>query len=452
MKAPRFIIIGAGISGLSLGWFLREKFPIASIKVFEKNSRPGGWIQTLISGDFLFETGPRSCRSYGNGIATLQLIESLGLDSQWISASEASHKRYLYTNGKLQQLTIGIWSFLTSPLTRPILSGLLTEWNAPRSSHNEDESIYSFISRRLGKKVAENLMDPLTSGIYAGDIRNLSIQSCFPDIYKLERIHGSITKGMIQKLFRKKSNEVLSPFVLKAMKTPIFSLQNGMETIVKELSSKLKDELHLNTEVTSLKETPESIEVVADSNIYHADKVFIALPAESINRLIAPIIHLQLPSKTTSVAIVNMGWKHNVLTQSGFGYLIPSHEREDLLGVVWDSSTFPQQNRHPNETRLTAMLGGAHRPDIPHFSHEKIVEISLQAIKKHLKISTPPDLINIKIAMKAIPQYTVGHANNIQEIESLLSKASNSRIELVGSSLHGVSVNDCIANARRLVL
>ena len=60
MKAPRFIIIGAGISGLSLGWFLREKFPIASIKVFEKNSRPGGWIQTLTSGDFLFETGPRS--------------------------------------------------------------------------------------------------------------------------------------------------------------------------------------------------------------------------------------------------------------------------------------------------------------------------------------------------------------------------------------------------------
>ena len=44
----------------------------------------------------------------------------------------------------------------------------------------EDESIGSFARRRLGRQVAELLIDAVLSGIYAGDMDQLSLRSAMP--------------------------------------------------------------------------------------------------------------------------------------------------------------------------------------------------------------------------------------------------------------------------------
>jgi oxygen-dependent protoporphyrinogen oxidase len=226
MTKEHFVILGGGISGLALAWYLKKKYQeTIHLTIIEKSSRAGGWIRSIQQQGFLFEEGPRSCRTKGAGIATLELIEELGLENEVIAASPHAKKRYLYTGKQLRCLPQGIISSLFSPLTRGILPALWKEWRkAPEKC--EDESIYDFFARRFSPEIAEQFIDPMVAGIYAGDIRQLSLRSCFPQLHRWEQEYGSLTKGMF--FDRSRSKEIHSPFVQAMKSAPIFSFKNGM--------------------------------------------------------------------------------------------------------------------------------------------------------------------------------------------------------------------------------
>src|SRR5215213_145244 len=124
---PRVVIVGGGLSGLALGYRLRERVPDVQLAVLEKQSRPGGNIVTVDRDGFRVEGGP-------NGVFdakpfTLQLCHDLGLGERLIAASEESRRhRYLLLDGRLRALPNSLWSFLRSPVLswRAKLS-LLTE-------------------------------------------------------------------------------------------------------------------------------------------------------------------------------------------------------------------------------------------------------------------------------------------------------------------------------------
>jgi protoporphyrinogen/coproporphyrinogen III oxidase len=409
-----FVILGAGISGLSLGWFLKEQHGNhVKITIVEKANRTGGWIETKHVNGFLFEQGPRSFRTAGNGIEALKLLESLGMADQVIPADPAAKQRFIYKNKQLIPLPTGIFSLMTSPLRKIILKGLWQDWRTPRGLP-EDVSIYDFFSRRFGVEVAENFADPLVSGIYAGDIRELSIQSCFPELVSFEQNHGSVLRGFISKKKRDLTQE--SPFIQRIACHSIFTLKMGVESLIHELTKRLKDHILLSTYPISFKGNPDHTQIeLSNSSSLRADRIFSTIPDKN-----------QIPY--ASVAVVNVGYRTRVLDKAGFGYLIPSSENQKVLGVVWDSIAFPAQNQHPEETRLTVMLGGRHHPDIETMGEERIISLALEALSNHLAISKSPDAIAFKLAYRAIPQYLVGHSSYFQ----------------------GVSVNDRIVQSKKV--
>lgn len=447
MKKKHIVILGAGISGLSLAFFLQKKFG-DSIKmtILEKNNRVGGWIRTEQKGGFLFELGPHSCKP--NGLATLQLLEELQLKDKIILANPSATKRYLFFNQKLHLVPQNPLTILFSPVTRGIISALIKDWKTT-ANKNADETIYSFISRRFGSEFAEKLIDPLTTGIYAGDIRKLSIRSCFPFLHGYEQKHGSVIKGYFSE---SKKEESISPFVKSMQTSSLFSFQDGMETIVTALNKKIHSFIKLCADVQTLRFFPNHIEVIAAENVFSADYVVSTLPANALATILAP--HDKVAANTlssieyASLVVVNIGYQSSVLKKQGFGYLIPSKEGEDLLGVLWDSSIFPQQNRFSNETRLTVMLGGMHKPDIYSMNNSEISSIVLKSVAKHLNIHTPPDVLHIERVTQAIPQYHLGHFEKIAAIEQCLSQLSD-RFHCIGTSFNGVSINDCIGNAQK---
>lgn len=425
---PPVVIIGAGISGLALGWALKQQDPTLHLVILEKSHRPGGWIETIQTEDFLFEQGPRSCRTSGTGLATLQLVEELGLQHEVIFPSPAAKRRFLYTNHQLQALPSGPLSLLFSRLMKDVLPALWNDFKTPASQH-PDETVFDFFSRRFSPQIAEKFIDPLCSGIYAGNIRNLSVRACFPLFYKWEQEHGSILKGMWR--HKKKENLECSSFIKEIKKHSLFTFKSGMEVLVHKLHSKLAAHIQFHSPVKDIHKESGILTVLTENGeAIPAAHVFDTRPCPEISM--------------ASVAVVNMGWHEKVLGREGFGYLIPSSEKQSLLGIVWDSSAFSQQNRSPTETRLTAMLGGSQMADFSSCQPEKFMEISLKSIREHLQISRPPKTIRVKIARHAIPQYHVGHLKKIIEID----QKKTSGVTLLGSSLHGVSVNDCIHQAR----
>lgn len=432
----RIAIIGGGISGLALAWNLRKRHgSAASIILLEKSARLGGWIRTEDRDGYLFELGPRSCRPEGAGVATVELVEELGLQSELISASPAARLRYLYTGGKLQALPTGVVSLLTSPLTRPLIWPLLKEWRVARGTG--DETVDQFAARRLGRYAADRLFDPMVRGIFAGDSRQLSMRACFPSLYHLEQRWGSLTKGLLRS---SRDTRSVSPFVRQVQRGGLFSFRRGMETLVQTLQRRLESDIDIRCGV--------DMQTLDHPLIREADHIYVTTPAFATAELLAKaapeVSALLSETPFVSVASVCLGYPEPLLPYQGFGYLIPSREGESILGMVWDSSVFPQQNKWPSQTRLTVMM----RLEKP-MDSSTLESLAREAAARHLGIGLEPEVVGVAVSQQAIPQYTVGHIDRVLSVETHMRRLLPN-ITLLGNSLYGVAVNDCIAHAAQV--
>ncbi len=443
--SKHYAILGGGISGLSLAWYLRQREPEARITLIERTGRLGGKIETIHQANSQFELGPRGCRPKGNGLELLKLIESLDIKEEVSLSDPKATKRYIYHNSKLRPLPNGPLSFIFSSLTRGVLAAIARERNVPPSKE-EDESIYDFFSRRFSSYVADTLIDPMVLGIYAGNCKNLSIKSCFPKIHQFEQEHGSVIRGMFSK---KPFTEELSPWAQQMSKAPLLSFKGGMQILTESLAKNIDAEVLLNTPVLEIRSYENHAEVQLEGSTLTVDHIYSTLPARAMAQII-PREHLSLKNELSSIpeqsmTCVSFTYDKPVLSKKGFGYLVPSDEQADILGVFFDSAVFPEQNSHQGQTRLSVMLG-----EQAPFCQADCLSIAENALKKDLKISSPANAHYWHRVPSAIPQYNVGHQKKADRIESLIT-AELSNVTLLGTSLYGVAVNDCIARAKKVI-
>ena len=395
----KIAILGAGISGLSLAYFLEQMEPGVEIEIFEKSDRIGGWIRSDWIEGHLLERGPRSIRTAGLGQETLALVKALGLEGKMVLPSKAARRRFLWCDGELQKVPSG-------RLLRGLWRDILREWRVP-PSRAEDETIHAFFSRRFGEKFTERLVDPAIAGIFAGNPRNLSIRSCLPRVFEMEQEKGSLVRGF----FRRKRH----PF-------PMFSFKEGMETLPRTLAQTIRAPIHFNTPI----ESADQID---------ADQICSTLPAHALAKIYPDLSEKFEKLPFASLAVVGLVYDNPVRKPQGFGYLIPSKENQQILGCVFDSDVFSQQNSG-KETRLSVMMHGCEKPD------EEIINVAKENLARHLGITSEPVVASVSRADRAIPQYPVGHHRLVAELDQL------PRLTLLGISFRGVSVNDCIHAAR----
>ncbi|HRD55559.1 MAG TPA: protoporphyrinogen oxidase [Parachlamydiaceae bacterium] len=439
----KIIILGAGISGLSLGWYLKKKWGgDLDLTIVEKSNQAGGLIKTIQSQDFLFDLGPRSCRTSANGAFFLDLLEDLGLQDEVILPSPDAKNRYIYKNKKMEKLPSGFVSFLSSPLTCHSLKYVVRDFFGFSKSVDEDESAYAFMMRKYGSEITDNLFAALISGIYAGDIKKLSLKACFPLLHQAEKEYGSLIRGMLFK----KNKKIESPLFYHLGKPSIISFKKGMQTLTDALSNQLKEHILFEKQAARIEILKESAKVhMEDGSILEADVLVSSLAANHLEPLVeSPKIKSLLSCfYSAPIASVCLGFKKPVLKQKGFGYLIPPKEKEKILGVVFDSSIFKQQNKEVDETRLTVMIGGAHFENFDSYSAPCFLRLASEAISSHLGVKEKPATFHVEIAKNAIAQYFTGHEAKLHD----LLKALPSHFKIIGSSFSGVSVNDCIMNS-----
>jgi oxygen-dependent protoporphyrinogen oxidase len=387
----KIAILGGGISGLSAAWALRSSG--AEVSLFEKSGRVGGWIETRQEGPFAFEMGPRTFQA-SRCNELLELIESVGLKDEVIYSSPNAKARYLLDGGKLRSMG----SFF------PTILGAAIRDLMTKKGNGADETVYAFAERRFGKRAAEQFFDPMAKGVYAGDIRRLSVKSCFPFLIDWEGRYGSVVKGA----FSQK----------KPKRRGLFSLRGGMERLLAAIVQQVPLTLHLESPVEAIR----SDGVISKGIFYPADLIVSALPAHEVARLAGETC----PVRYESLQVVNLGFlQENLLVKKGFGYLVPSKEQEPLLGMIWDTCIFPVAG----QTKLTAMV----RAEDP-------VAAALDALKRHLRIDKKPDAICLQRA--EIPQFDVGHQERIEAFKNGLPN-----LVLLGNYLSEASVNGCIRNA-----
>ncbi|NGX45038.1 MAG: Protoporphyrinogen oxidase [Chlamydiae bacterium] len=397
-------VLGGGISGLSAAYFAQQKG--AEVTLFEKEERLGGWMNSATD-PFFFERGPRTFKT-SRSLELLDLILDLGLKDELIVSDENAKVRFLYLEGKLQRFPKPLFSWA-------IIKGLLREWRV--APFPGDESIGEFATRRFNRAVADRIFDPLALGVFAGDIYKLSIESCFPFFKQLEREYGSVIKGMIKQKKKKKRLPIQGE---------LFSLKGGTKALVDALASRIAR--HQRADVISLKEG--MVETTQGSEQF--DQVICALPPKQLPRLL-PITMEEIEMR--SVDILQLGFKRDLLPVKGFGYLVPTCEGKQVMGCIFDSSIFPQQNRSKEETRLTVMV----RPN------QNTMEAILKELKEQIGVTAKPDFCALHHLHEAIPQYNVGHRERIATLKEQLPPWCL----LAGNYLTGASVNACVVSGKK---
>lgn len=441
------VIVGGGISGLSLAYFLIERKPSLDITILESEEKAGGKIWTDRVNGFLCEGGVNGFLD--NRPRTLELVEKLSITS--LRSSDKARKRYIFSEKKLYLLPESPRSFFTSDILS--LYGrlrILFEIFVHKKKGN-DETLANFARRRLGKEAYEKFIDPIASGIFAGDPERMSLKSCFPRVYALEEKYGSLIRAMIRlQKEAKKTGKRVGP----GPGGVLTSFYDGMETLVNGLKSHLEERLKTNCKVISIDKKGDTYTIyLSDNSSIDAEAVVVATPAHVTSEIVKNI-DKQLSITLSEVyypaiSVVCLGFRRDKLQHplDGFGFLVPYREKRKILGTLWDSSIFP--NRAPEGyVLLRSMIGGMRMSNLAMEDDEGLVQIVLRELHDIMKIHATPDFIKVYKHEKGIPQYFPGHEERLASINKISNKFKG--FYLTGNAYRGIGVNDCIENSYKL--
>lgn len=464
---PRnIVIIGAGISGLTAAYELQEMAKAdgrtLNVTILESQSRIGGAFGTTHVDGFMCEGGADSFIT--NKPWALQLCHRLGLSDQLMETDERHRRSFVLRKGKLLPVPEGfvlmspnrVWPILTTPILsiRAKLRMMLEPF-IPKNKTNQDESLASFVRRRLGKEVLDRLVQPLVGGIYTSDPETLSLRSTMPQFIEMEQKHGSLLKAGLSKP-KKADGGSINKTSSGARYGLFVTLKNGMSTLLEALKDALPPgTIRLNTPVRSVTKNAETkgwVVELQDGSTIQADGVVLATVGHAAASMIetddARLAELlrSIPYASSAIALVGFNRDQVKHPLDAFGMVVPALENRKILAISFTSVKLP--GRAPEgKVLLRVFVGGAMQPELFDLSDEAIKKIVLEETADILGTEGQPCLYQLARHTRAMPQYTIGHEDRVQKIEEHMAGIRG--LALASNALHGVGVPDCVRTAQQ---
>ena len=446
VDAEPVVVVGAGITGLTAAWELaRAGVPVT---VLDAANRAGGMISTERRGEWIIERGPTSMLATPD---VASLVEQLGLGGDVTPVAAAARHRYVARGRRLLAVPMSPAALATTSL----LSGR-AKWRLllePFVRHQGplDETLASFVRRRLGPEVLANLVSPFVSGVYAGDAERLSVRHAMPSLCELERRHGSLLVGAVRSARARRRER--GPARARSI-----SVRGGLDRLTETLTAGLGDHVRLGARVDCV--TPRgsgwTIDTQGPSGCLErlvASHVVMTTPAASlrvldVGRALEESREAIVSTPHAPVATMSIGVRRKDVAHAldGFGFLVADGERRAVLGALFTSTMF--SGRCPADHALvTCFLGGAKAPWRAALSAEQALPAVMKDLHDLLGVRGDPSFVAHRYHESAIPQYDDSHTAALAAADVL--EASFAGLTLAGSWRTGVSVGDCIAGARR---
>ena len=451
----RIAIIGGGISGLSAAYTLEEKRQSGTpvqYTLFESSARLGGVLVTDHVDGCILEAGPDSFLTEKPWAA--DLCRKIGLGDQLIGSNDADRKTYILTKGKLVELPDGLMFMVPTKIMPTVFSPLFSvrtkmrmaaEWFHPPRKASKDETVAQMVERHYGSEMVDLLADPLLSGVYGGEASQLSIRAVLPRFADMESKHGSLGRAMLRvsREARRKMGAVA-----KAPPPLFSSLKEGMQQMVDALVVRLDaNSLKRSAPVQSVIRQNNGWTVCAGYQTDHFDAVIIATPAQAASSVLEAAdgnLSLELAEINYSSSVtVTLGYDEKVRGSlpPGFGFLVPRSAGHRMLAATFVHNKFP--HRAPdNRALVRCFLGGARDERILEASEEEILRIVRGELRQIIALNAEPRFARVYKWKSAMAQYSVGHLERLQRIESLRQKFPG--LALAGNGYNGIGVPDCV--------
>jgi protoporphyrinogen/coproporphyrinogen III oxidase len=455
------VIVGGGIAGLAAAWRLQqlrgESDAEYRITLLEASDHLGGKLQTEQVDGLTLESGPDSFLSYKP--AGIQFARELGIENRIIGTRDTGDGTFILRDGRLEPLPEGITMLVPTkvkPLARSRLlsargkARMAAEYFVPPKDSDEDESIGSFITRRLGREAFEHMAQPLLSGIFAGDADQLSLGATFPRLRDIERKHGGLIRGMLQQR-REAGSQANSQ---KPAYPPFVSFAGGMGELPAAITERLSGvETHTGKTVSRAEKAGNGYTIrFPDGEEMSADAVLLATPAyasaDLLSVLDGELSALLRRIPYVSSATISLAYRQSDIggRQTGRGFVIPHVENRELTAVTWASNKF--DGRAPEDmSLLRTFVGRAGREGAVNLPDDDLLTLVRRDLSEILGIEAEPVLSRIYRWHGAMPQYVLGHVDRLQQIDHYIERHPG--LALLGAAYRGVGIPDCIESGNR---
>lgn len=429
------IIVGGGLSGLSVAHFLDKQRPDLKVCVLEKDERPGGAIKTFSQAGFQAEWGPHGFLN--NTPESRQLLRDTGLDREMQTAPLGDFRRFICFGGKLVPLPQNPKMLLTTPLLSfagkwRLLADL---WKKPLEA---DQSIGDWAAYRFGREVLP-MVDVAVTGTFAGDLHRLSIDAVMPGVRQLEKEAGSLLRGL-----KAKKRSGAGQNGLPAM----INFPRGMERLIEVLVAE-RDNLMRSTPVKGLARDGDDWLVSTDQAVLRTKVLVLALPVNAVLQLLKGLDKPPIPAVPEArIANVVMGFGAEAQVPRGFGYLAPEREGRFALGAMFSSHMFP--GRCPaNHVLLEVLVGGRRHPERLELADEELLAEVYADISEVMPLPGPPVFAKVLRSAGGIPQLEMDHPALLAWRRAVEGKMAG--LYICGFGWDGIGINDVIKSAVRTV-
>ena len=443
-------IIGGGLSGLTAAFYLARQNKNIDWQVYEASARFGGHIKTVHKQGYIIEKGPDSFLA--RKPAGMQLIHDLKLDSELVK--NATGQSYIYQNkifhpipeGSIMGIPTKLKPFLKSKLFSPLGKvRVLYELIKPADRSKEDQSLGDFFEKRFGKEMVTHLIEPLFSGIYVGNLYQMSLRATYPAMETLLNENGSILKG----LRKQRVQTTGTKQTIGAFRT----LKGGMTQLVDELVKQLPAErCHLNKAIENIEKKEDRYHLLfKNGEIEVVDEIIFG-----INHLRALELMPQYESplknqKIASSATLSFGFKIDDVPSlpDGTGFLMTREKDEHMTACTWVHTKWPHMVPE-NRVLLRVFLGRSNLSNVTELADDELISLARTYLQDIMGVTAEPEVTEISKMNMAMPQYDIGHT---ERVASLLEKTRHQRegLHFIGMSYEGVGIPDCIQLAKETV-
>ncbi len=457
------MIAGGGIAGLATAFSLQERAAEAGLSLVctlvEADRHWGGKILTQRVDALLIEAGPDSFLSQKPW--ALELCGKLGLADRVINTNASDKKAFVFSRGRLRELPEGMVVIVPSKLGPFVRSGLVSlpglarmglDLVLPAKRGGGDESLASFFIRRLGREAFERLVEPLMAGIYAGDATQMSLRATFPRFAEIERQHGSLIRGMLAA----RKPAAPRPSAGGPGRTMFVTLEGGLSELVDALVARIKSQgttVLQGERVTELRPSGpapggKGYEVTLQSGAtLPADAVVLATPAFVSAEVIRPISGAAAEALSripyASTTTVSLAYDEQAVGAAarGFGFVVPRVEQRHLLAATWTSRKWARR-APPSQVLVRCYLGGVGREALLERDDASLVTLVREELAQLAGIGAPPTYTTVHRWWKAMPQYHVGHEDQLRLIDAAL--AAHPGLFVAGAAYRGIGIPDCV--------
>ncbi|MGV3483398.1 MAG: protoporphyrinogen oxidase [Planctomycetaceae bacterium] len=458
----RVAIIGGGIAGLSAAFYLRRLCPTAEVELFEAADRLGGAIQTQTMDGYLVEHGADMFAT--QPAAALELCRDLGIDSELLTPLPSARGAAIVQGGKLVRIPEGfvlmrptrLWPMVRTPLLslRGKLRILAEPWIPRRGDEIADESIESFVTRRLGRETLDRIVQPLVGGIYTGDVAKLSMAATMSAIWEMEQQDGSLYRATRRRT--RAGSDATEKTSEGARYENFRSFPGGMARLIDALAATLDPQrTHLSTNVQQVVSRDNGWQVQTNPPQDHGvfDHVIVATPARIATKLLAqqaPEASRVLGEITAaSSAVVVLGIREtdieSIMPIAGF--IVPIRERRNILAASFTGDKFAGRTP-PGRKLLRVFIGGELQKSLLQRSDAELVDLAMDELRQLIGLRGQPELSLVVRWNDAMPQYHVGHLQRLDILQKSL--AAMPGLSVIGNSLHGVGIAPTIAYAKKV--